>query len=156
MQFKVTLKPENVKEHGIKLDDHHFISFCNIFYRDAVVYGEDDDYELFELTNLSKSFADVLMSDIAQSIESCCGVKLITLPDFDALDKLNDVEKAIIHNALFHELDRNDAGIKYAFISREQLKDKRVKKFLKTYGLKKNRTMKGGTIEYRYQENSST
>lgn len=119
-----------------------YIYYCK--YQNAVIGECTNTYYSYKITGLSDRLLAVFKSKPGM-ISSCCGVHLVKLPDTSALD---DVEKEFTLTLYKAMLDLDNAGLKMAFVKKGDNIDNLVK-----LGFKKNRELKGGTIEYIYPTN---
>lgn len=132
-----------VTVNGIRADISGF------FFDGGRVYGETYTYVIFEVDNVSLEAVKFSKKILLSSIESCCGIHLLKWKELcDLSPTFTDLDKKFIMRSMKQRLKYNNAGLKYAFIQKGE--DDTV---LVCLGFKKNRKLKGDTIEYIFPTN---
>lgn len=143
---EVTVTVEDIKKgyiiRGSARIPIRYMYYCN--YQNAIIGECTNTYYNYKITGLSDRLVEVFKGK-PQAISSCCGVHLVKLPDTSAFD---NVEKEFTFTLFKTMLDADNAGLKMAFVKQGDNIDDLVK-----LGFKKNRELKGGTIEYIYPTN---
>ena len=144
---KHEVKLEDIEENRLKLDGKYYACYSEMHVGDSGVYIYNNYYNTVQLTNIRVDAANYILYHGMSMIESCCGVEWYqnTKPTIE----LTEVEQKFFDTVLQKDIRDTPCGIKYTFVSPDTPKEEIER--LEKLGFQKNRTLKGGTIEYRHK-----